>query len=131
MSNISHIIATRELCRQIMDDNGIDLVVYDAVYPNKKRPDEFLVVKSIVHSDDGRPISQGAVEVCIYVANLKYGDDQSQPNLWLINDLTGIFMSGIKGASKNGVVFNDFRTMLVKDNDIRYFYQSIVIDVVS
>ena len=131
INNIDQIIATRDLCKQIMSDNGLNLDVFEVVYPNKNLPDEFLVVKSIAQSDDGRPINDGTVEICIYVGNPNKGDDQSRPNLSRISELTGIFVADIKNASKNKIAFNDFRTMLVKDNDIRYFYQSIVINTVS
>ena len=139
ITNIDQMIATRDLCKQIIadkdikdikDPNGL-LSVFEAVYPNKNLPEEFLVVKSIAQSDDGRPINDGTVEICIYVANLNKNGDQSQPNLSRIKELTGIFVPAIKNASKNKIAFNDFRTMLVKDGDIRYFYQSIVVNTVS
>jgi hypothetical protein len=131
ITNIDQIIATRDLCKQIMAGNGLNLDVFEVSYPNKNLPDEFLVVKSIAQSDDGRPINDGTVETCIYVANLKKGNDQSQPNLARISELTDIFIPGIKDASKNKIAFNDFRTMLVNDSEIRYFYQSIVINTVG
>jgi hypothetical protein len=111
------------------------LAVYDVVHPvkhpNKELPAEFVVVKSIVQSDDGRPINAGTVEVCIYVANLDKDSDRSQPDLHRIGELTEMFLSGFKDASKNRVVFNDLRMTLVSDSNIRYFYQSIVINTVS
>ena len=140
ISNIDQIIATRDLCKQIIADNdikdfknpnGLNLDVYEVAYPNKNLPDEFIVVKSIAQADDGRPISDGTVEICIYVANQKMSGDQSQPNLSRIKELTGIFVPAIRNASKNKIAFNDFRTTLVSDRDIRYFYQSIVVNTVS
>ena len=131
IDNIDLIIATRDLCKHIMVDNELDMNMFEVVYPNKNLPDEFLVVKSIIQSDTGRPISSGTVEICIYVANKKQSADQSQPNLSRIRQLTGTFVAGIKDASNNRVAFNDFRTTLVRDSDIGYFYQSIVINTVS
>ena len=131
IDNIDQVIATRELCKQIIVDNGLNMDVFDMVYPNKNLPEEFLVAKSIVQSNDGRPISSGAVEICIYVANDNRANDKSQPNLSRISELTGIFIAGIKNASKNKIAFNDYRTMLVRDDDVRCFYQSIVINTVS
>jgi len=84
-----------------------------------------------LQSIDGRPISDGTVEICIYVENDNKANDQSQPNLSRISELTDIFVSGVKDASKNKIAFNDYRITLVKDSDIRYFYQSIVINTVS
>jgi len=135
IDNIDLIIATRDLCKHIMVDNDINMSVFEVGYPTKKTcnnlPDEFLVVKSIVQRDTGDPKSEGAVEICIYVANRTLGADQSQANLSRIKQLTGIFVSGLQDASKNRVAFNDFRTTLVRDSDIGYFYQSIVINTVS
>lgn len=131
IDNIDQIVAIRDFCKQIMTDGGLNLSVYDVVYPNKKLPSEFLLVKSIAQTDDGRPISDGTVEVCIYVENLKYGDDQSQPNISRLKALTNIFIPAFKDGSKNKIAFNDFRMALVNDSDIRYFYQSIVINTVS
>ena len=131
ISNIDQIIAARELCKQIMAENGLNLDVFDVVYPNRNLPSEFLLVKSIVQSDNGRPISDGTVEICVYVGNNQKTDDQSQPNMHRLSELTGIFIAGIRDASKNKIAFNNFRTTLVRDSDIRYFYQSIVINTVS
>jgi hypothetical protein len=130
ISNIGQMIATRDLCKQIIADNGLNLAVYDVVHPvkhpNKELPAEFVVVKSIVQSDDGKPINAGTVEVCIYVASAN-----SQPDVHRIGELTEMFVSGFKDASKNRVVFNDMRMTLVRDESIGYFYQSVVIDTVS
>ena len=131
ISNIDLIIATRDLCKEIISGSGLNLDVFEVSYPNKNLPNEFVLVKSIVQSDDGRPISNGTVEICIYVASKDLSSDHSQPNLTRIRELTGIFVPAIKDASKNKIAFNDYRTMLVKDNDIRYFYQSIVINTIS
>jgi len=131
INNIYQIIATRELCKQIMANSGLDLTIFDVVYPNNNLPNEFLVVKSIAQSNSGRPISDGTVEICIYVGNNNKGNDATQPNLSRIKELSDVFVDGIKNASKNKIAFNDFRTMLVKDGDIRYFYQSMVINTVS
>ena len=131
VTNIEQIISAREWCKDVISDNGLDLTVFEHSYDNKNLPNEFLLVKSINQTDDGRPINDGTIEICIYVANLGKGDDQSQPNLSRLNDLTNIFIPALKDASKNKIAFNDFRTTLVHDSDIRYFYQSIVINTVS
>ena len=131
ITNIDQIIATRDLCEEIIVNNGLDLDIYEAVYPNGNLPSEFIVVKSITQSDDGRPINEGTVEICVYVHNLDKDNDQSQPNMSRLKTLSDVFVAGIKNASKNKIAFNDFRTMLVKDTDIRYFYQSIVVETVS
>ena len=129
--NIDQIIAARELCRQIMADTGLNLEIFEVVYPNKNLPSEFLLVKSIVQSNDGSPIGDGTVEICIYAANNNKADDQSQPNKHRLKELSDIFVPRFKNASKNKIAFNNFRMDLVRDSNIRCFYQSIVINTAS
>jgi len=88
IDNIDQIIAIRDLCRQIIAENGLNLDIFEVVYPNKNLPSEFLLVKSIVQSHDGRPISDGTIEICIYAANHNKADNQSQPNLHRLAELT-------------------------------------------
>jgi len=129
--NIDLMIAARELCKQIMADKGLNLEIFEVVYPSENLPGEFLFVKPIIQSNDGSPTSDGTVEICIYVENNRKADDQSQPNKHRLKELTDIFIPRFRNASKNKIAFNDFRMDIVRDSNIRYFYQSIVINTKS
>jgi hypothetical protein len=127
IDNIDLIVATREL----LTGAGIAVPVYDAVYPNKGLPGEFVVVKALKQWDDGNVAVDGTVEVCVYVRNLQKGDDVSQPNLSRLRSLTRSVYGVLFDAEKKGVFYNRIEASLVKDGDIGYFYNSLVIETKS
>jgi hypothetical protein len=128
IDNLNLIIATRDLLNGGL---GSSIHVCDAVYPNKNLPGEFILVKALKQSDDGSVDIDGTVEVCIYVKNLQNNDDNSQPNLSRIRGLTKEVYSILFDAEKNGIFYNRIESTLVKDADIGYFYNSLVIETKS
>jgi hypothetical protein len=128
IDNLDLIIAARDLLKSGMSS---PVQIYDAVYPNKNLPDEFILVKALKQSDDGNVDVDGAIEVCIYVKNLQNGDDNSLPDLSRIKSLTKEAYSILFDAEKNGVFFIRLEFNLVKDADIGYFYNSLIIETKS
>jgi hypothetical protein len=128
IDNMDLIVATRDLLKNGL---GSSIPVYDAVYPNKNLPAEFVLVKALKQYDDGNVDVDGTVEVCVYARNLRRGDDLSQPNLSRINSLTKEVYPVLYDAEKNGVFYIDIETNLVKDADIGYFYNSLIIKTKS
>lgn len=131
ITNIDQIIAAYALVGDILNEQSIDIPVFQIAHPNKNLPEEFILVKSITQYDVWSPLINGAVEICIYVKNPRLKDDQSRPNLIRLQALSSTIVPRLKGGSKNRIAFNDIRTTLVSDPEINYFYQSIVIDTVS
>lgn len=127
INNMDLIIATRDLLKGSLGS----IHIYDAVYPNRNLPDEFILVKALKQSDDGNVDVDGTVEICIYVKNLQKGDDHSLPNLSRIHGLTREVYSVIYDAEKNGVFYNRIEGSLVKDSDTGYFYNSLIIETKS
>jgi hypothetical protein len=127
IDNLDLIIAARDLLREKLGS----IHIYDAVYPNKNLPGEFVLVKAIRQSDDGNVNTDGTVEVCIYVKNRQENGDDSQPDLSRIRSLTKEARSILFDAEKNGVFFNRIEWNLVKDADISYFYNSLIIETES
>ena len=128
IDNMDLIIATRDLLKGVLGDS---IQVYDAVYPNKNLPGEFILVKALKQFDDGNVAVDGRVEVCIYVKNRQEGDDSSQPDLSRINSLTKEAYSILFDAEKNGVFYNRTEISLVRDAGTGYFYNSLVIETKS
>jgi hypothetical protein len=128
IDNIDLIIATRDLLKGGL---GSSIHVYDAVYPNKNLPGEFILVKALKQFDDGNVDVEGLVEVCIYVRNRQDGDDLSQPDLSRINSLTKEVYHILFDAEKNGIFYNRTELHLVKDSDNGYFYNSLIIKTKS
>jgi hypothetical protein len=127
IDNLDLIIATRDLLK----DRLGSIHIYDAVYPNKNLPGEFVLVKALKQSDDGNVDTDGTVEVCVYVKNLQKNGDDSQPALSRIRSLTKEVYPVLFDAEKNGVFFNRIDLNLVKDADISYFYNSLIIETKS
>jgi hypothetical protein len=125
IDNMDLIVATRDLLKGSLGS----IAIYDAVYPNKGLPAEFILVKALRLWDEGDVDVDGRVEVCIYVKNLRKGDDNSLPDLSRIRGLTKEVYPVLFDAEKNGVFFNRIETTLAKDADIGYFYNSLVIEI--
>jgi hypothetical protein len=128
IDNLDLIIATRDLLKEKL---GSSIHVYDAVYPNKNLPGEFVLVKAIKQSDDGNVDIDGTVEICIYVKNRQNNGDNSQPDLSRISGLTKEIYPVLFDAEKNGIFFNRIDLNLVKDADLEYFYNSLIIETKS
>jgi hypothetical protein len=127
IDNLDLIIAVRDLIKQA---DG-SLTVYEAVYPNKDLPAEFVLVKALKQTDTGNVDADGTVEVCVYVRNRGNGDDHSQPNLSRLKALTQAVYPALFDAEKNGVFLNSTEMTLVKDADAGYFYNSLIIKTKS
>jgi hypothetical protein len=127
IDNMDLIVATRDLLKESLGS----IAIYDAVYPNKNLPGEFILVRALRQSDDGNVDTDGRVEVCIYVKNLQKGGDGSQPNLSRIRGLTKEVYPVLFDAEKNGIFYNRIEIQLVKDADLGYFYNSLVIETKS
>jgi hypothetical protein len=128
IDNVDLIVATRDLLEGGLSGS---VQIYDAVYPNKHLPEAFVLVKALRQLDDGNVDVDGRVEVCVYVKNLQKGDDRSLPNLSRIRSLTKDAYSVVFDAEKNGVFYNRIESTLVKDADIGYFYNSLIIETKS
>jgi hypothetical protein len=128
IDNLDLIIAARDLLKEKL---GSSIHVYDAVYPNKGLPGEFVLVRALKQSDDGNVDIDGTVEVCIYVKNLQENGDGSRPDLSRIRGLTKEIYAILFDAEKNGVFFNRIDLNLVKDADTGYFYNSLIIETKS
>jgi hypothetical protein len=127
IDNIDLLIAARDLIASGL--TGV--VIYDAVYPNKNLPGEFVLVKAGRQFDGGNVDVGGVIEVCVYVKNREENDDNTLPDLHRLKGLTERVYAALYDAQKNGVFFQDTEITLVKDGDIGYFYNSLIIETRS
>jgi hypothetical protein len=127
IDNIDLLIAARDLIKSGLTN----AIVYDAVCPNKNLPDEFILVKAGRQFDGGNVDVDGIVEVCVYARNLDGNDDNTQPDLHRLKPLTESVYAILFDAQKNGIFFQDTEITLVKDGDIGYFYNSLIIETKS
>jgi len=125
IDNIDKILALEE----ILKPTGYDIFLHS--FTSETLPDRFLLAKSINQHDDGNTLIDGTAEVCIYAKNLKRGNDQSLPNLSVIKEMTNIVLPLLNDGQKNQIFFNSLATNIVNDADIRYHYNSVILETKS
>lgn len=108
------------------------LKVYSYAHPLKNLPDTFILVKTVgALRDVGNLNVNGHLEVCVYAKNLVQEEDQSQPSLSVINNLTKKVLSILDDAIFDNTAIVSLSPTLVSDPDIKYFYNSIICETVN
>ena len=131
VDNIDGIMAIRDLLEENIQEKQMKIAVYPLVFPETKRPDEFILVKDFPFHDVGNAVINGAIEVCIYVKNLSKQTDQSTPNLERIKELTNVFLPILNDGLKYSTAVVSTKSTTVRHKEINSFYQSIICETIS
>lgn len=108
------------------------LKVYSVVHPSKDLPSQFVVVKTVGGLNDiGNVDVDGILEFCLYALNLNQNDDQSQPDLSAINNLTKKIVPILNDAVFGNTAITAIRQQIVSHSEIKYFYQSLVCQTIN
>ncbi|MBK5722426.1 hypothetical protein JGH11_16235 [Dysgonomonas sp. Marseille-P4677] len=108
------------------------LKVYPMVHPSKNLPSQFVVVKTIGGLNDiGNVDVDGTLEFCLYALNLNAGDDQTQPDLMTIHNLTQKIVPILNDAVFENTAITAIRQQIVSHSEIKYFYNSLVCQTIN
>lgn len=133
MSTITNLDLVMQIRNYLVDElqkRDLSYPVYSVVFP-KSKADRFFLVSPIAFYDEGKRSLDSVVEISAYAKNLKQGEDQSQPDLATINEMSKTLQELLTDAIIGNTAIVSLKPTLVSDTDIRYFYNSIVCDVFS
>ncbi|WP_101690750.1 hypothetical protein [Dysgonomonas massiliensis] len=105
--------------------------VYPHSHPSKNLPIKFYLVKSLRQRGDGGLKEGGFIEVCAYAANLNKVDDQTQPNILLLNSMSNKLHSILDDAIIGNIAILNIQETIVNEPDLRYHYVSLVCEILS